>query len=169
MSVLPKLQKFLDENKAKYDVVEHKKVYTTYDAAQTQKEDLKRVAKTLLVAADRDYAFVVVPGNKRFDQNKLKKLINESRKKQAKEEGEKPKLVKKVKLTTEAMIKKNITKKMGALAPFGSIYKIPTYWDKGLDKPKKVLLNAGSFTESIEMTPAEYKKLEDPVEGRFSK
>ena len=54
---------------------------------------------------------------------------------------------------------------MGALAPFGSIYKIPTYWDKGLDKPKKVLLNAGSFTESIEMTPAQYKKIEEQVEA----
>ncbi|MFC1721293.1 aminoacyl-tRNA deacylase [Patescibacteria group bacterium] len=169
MSVLPKLQKFLDEHEAKYEIVEHKKVYTTYDAAQTQKEELKRVAKTLLVAADRDYAFVVVPGNKRFDQNKLKKLINETRKKVAKETGEKPKLVKKVKLTTETMIKKQITKKVGALAPFGSLYKIPTYWDKGLDNPQKILLNAGSFTESVEMTPAQYKKLEEPVEGRFSK
>ena len=169
MSMLPKLQKFLDTRQAKYEVVEHKKVYTTYDAAQTQKEDIKRVAKTLLVATDRDLAFVVVPGNKRFDQNKLKKLINETRKKEAKKAGAKPKLVKKVKLTSEALIKKNITKKMGALAPFGSLYKIPTYWDKGLDKPKKILLNAGSFTESVEMTPAEYKKLETPVEGRFSK
>lgn len=169
MSMLPRLKKFLDTRKAKYEVIAHKKVYTTYDAAQTQKEDLKCIAKALLVATDRDLALVILPGNKRFDQNKLKKLINETRKKEAKEAGVKPKLIKKVKITTEAVIKKNITKKMGALAPFGSLYKLPTYWDKGLDKPKKVLLNAGSFTESIAMTPAQYQKLEEPVVGKFSK
>jgi Ala-tRNA(Pro) deacylase len=169
MPILSKLQKFLEKNKAKYEVIAHKKVYTTYDAAQTQKADLKIVAKTLLVATDRDLAFVILPGNKRFDQNKLKKLINETRKQEAKKAGVKPKLVKKVKITTEAVIKKNITKKMGALAPFGSLYKLPTYWDKSLDKQSKILLNAGSFTESIKMTPAQYKKLEEPVEGRFAK
>lgn len=169
MAVLKKLEKFLDENKAKYEVLEHRKVFTTFDAAQTQKEDLKRVAKTLFVKIDSDYALVVIPGNKRFDTNKLKKLINETRKKEAKANDEKAKLAKKIKLTSEALIKKHVTKKMGAIAPFGSLYKLPTYFDKGLDKPKKILLNAGSFTESIEMTPAQYKKLEEPIEGRFAK
>ncbi len=169
MPILKKLEKFLDENKAKYEIVEHKKVYTTYDAAQTQHDDLKRRAKTLLVATDRDYAFVVIPGNKRFDQNKLKKAINEQIKKDAKASGEKPKTIKKVKLATEAMIKKHVTKKTGALAPFGNLYKLHTYYDKSLDKAKKISLNAGSFTESLEMTPAQYKKLADPIEGRFSK
>ncbi|EKD49907.1 MAG: YbaK/prolyl-tRNA synthetase associated region [uncultured bacterium] len=169
MPILPKLQKFLEERKAKYDLLAHRKVYTTYDAAQTQKENLKRIAKTLFVKADSGYVFVVVPGDKRFDQVKLKKLINDARRKEAKEKGEKPKLVKKIKLTSESMIKKHVTKKVGALAPFGQLYKLATYYDKGLDRSKKILLNAGSFTESLEMTPAEYKRLEAPIVGRFSK
>jgi Ala-tRNA(Pro) deacylase len=169
MAMLPKLRNFFVQSRAKYEVLTHKVVFTTYDAAQTLHVDLKTVGKTLFVKADSDFAFVIIPGNKRLDVNKLKKLINETRKKEAKKAGIKPKLAKKVVLTSETLIKKYVTKNAGALAPFGHLYKMVTYYDKGLDRAKKIILNAGSFTESVLMTPKEYKRLEKPVEGRFAK
>jgi len=169
MPLLPKFQKFLDENKAKYEVLAHKKVFTTYDTAQTLHVDLKSVAKTLFVKTDSDYVFVILPGTKRFDQTKLKNLINDTRKKEAKKTGTKPKLVKKVELTKETAIKKMVTKKVGALVPFGHLYDLQTFYDKGLDNAKKLILNAGSFTDSVVMTPKEYLRLEKAVAGRFSK
>ncbi len=169
MPLLPKFQKFLDANKAKYEILAHKKVFTTYDTAQTLHVDLKSVAKTLFVKTDSDYVFVILPGTKRFDQNKLKKLINDTRKKEAKKAETKPKLVKKVELTKETAIKKMVTKKVGALVPFGSLYDLQTFYDKGLDSSKKIILNAGSFTDSVVMTPKEYLRLEKAVAGRFSK
>ena len=36
MAIPKKLLKFLDENKVKYEVVEHRKVYTAHDSAKTQ-------------------------------------------------------------------------------------------------------------------------------------
>lgn len=158
-----KLEKLLKQKKVKYEIVLHRKVFTTHDCAQTLHEDIKSIAKTLLVKADRDLVFAVIPGNKKFDMPKLKKVMNSERKKNE----EKP--YKKVKLANEADIKKHITKKVGALAGFGCLYKIPAYMDKGIEKSKKIFINPGSFTESLKMTPKEYQKIEEPVAGRFSK
>ncbi|MEW6407477.1 MAG: YbaK/EbsC family protein [Patescibacteria group bacterium] len=158
-----RLTNFLDKQKAKYKLIKHKTVYTAYDAAATQGLKLKQVAKTLLIKADNKFIFAILPASKRLDLNKLKKEMNRRQKKL----GEK--VTKKITICNERQIVKNFTKGKGALAPFGSFYKTPTFIDKGLMKAKKINLNAGTFTESLEMTPAMYKKVEKPVEGVIGK
>jgi len=163
MPPLKKLLNKLDESKIKYKVVEHRKVYTTFDAAQTQKIKPQQVAKTLLVKGDSNFYFAIIPGNRNLDAQKLKAVVN---KYLVQQEGEK---VKKLSIANETQIKRNFTKKMGALPPFGSLYKCQTFADKLLLKNSKINLNAGSFTKSLEITPAQYKKFENPIEGSFSK
>ena len=163
MPPLVKLINRLDKNNIKYELKEHRKVYTTYDSAQTQKIDVKSVGKTLLLKADNKFLFAVIPGNKKMDIVKLKKTLNKYY------DGIQEKKIKKIKIASEVQIKNNITKKVGALPPFGSLYKIPTFIDKSLFRLKKININAGSFTDSIEITPAQFKKFEEPIEGIFSK
>ncbi len=155
--MLKKLENLLKKEKAKYKRIEHRKVYTTYDAASTQHIDLKSVGKTLLVKGDGKFALAVIPGHKKLDIIKLKKVMNRHI-----DEIE-ARMIKKLSIATEAQIKRNITKKAGALPPFGSLYLLPTIVDTGLMRQKKINLNAGSFTESIEMTPAQYRKTEDEM------
>lgn len=163
MPPLKKLINFLDKRKAKYKIITHKKVYTTFDAAQTQKIPLKMLAKTLLVKGDNKFVFAVIPGHRKLDVRKLKQVMNKYFKKM----GEKK--IRKLCIATETQIKRNITKKIGALPPFGSLFNRLTFVDKLLLKNPKLNLNAGSFTDSLEMTSAQYKKVEQPVEGNFSK
>jgi len=163
MPILKRLENFLKKEKAFYTVVPHKTVYTTFDLSQTLHEDLGVIAKALLLKVDRDFVFAVIPGNKRLDLDKLKKLINTEKKKQ----GEQP--TKRLKIATETQIKRSITKKVGALVPFGSIYRKKTYADQLLLKNKKIILNAGNFKESIRMTTSVYQKVEQPILGSFSK
>ncbi|MDD5626558.1 MAG: YbaK/EbsC family protein [Patescibacteria group bacterium] len=161
--MLKRLENFLKKSKAVYKLMPHKTVYTTFDLAQTLRADLKEIAKTLLVRADTEFIFAVVPGNRRLDIMRLKKLINAERKKM----GERA--CQKLKIASEAQIKMKITKKAGTLVPFGSLYKQKTYIDKLLLKNKKIILNAGSFEEAIKITASVYRKIEKPVEGLFSK
>lgn len=163
-SLLPKkLESFLDAQKARYNVTEHRTVYTTYDVARTLKIDDKSVAKTLLIKADNEIVMVVIPGNKNLDFSALKKLINTARKKNEE------KTVKKISLVSERVIANRITKKPGAVPPFGNLYKMTMYVDRAVLKPKKIVLNGASFTVSIEMTPKEYQRITEPVMGSFSK
>ena len=161
--MLKKLENFLDKKKIKYKLVKHRKVYTAYDAAATQHVDLKCIVKCLLVKADSDFVLIVLPAHKKLDTVKLKKLINKERKKNEE------KTVKKLKICSETVIKNNVTKGKGAIPPFGSLYGFETYVDQSLMKQKKINMNAGSFTESIEMTPAQYKKAEVLIVGSIGK
>ncbi len=161
--MLKKLENFLKNKKAKFKTINHRKVYTAWDSAATQHINIKTVAKTLLVKADNDYYFVVLSANKKLDINKLKKVINKERKK------EDLKAIKRISLCSETVVKKKIVGKEGALSVFGSFYGYKTFVDSLLLKQKKINLNAGSFTESLEMTPANYKKIEEPIIGSLGK
>lgn len=163
MPIPKKLEKFLEETKTKYEHVEHRKVYTAYDLAATLKVEPKQIAKALLIQTDREIVLVVVPGNTNIELPKLKKLINDWKKSQE-EKG-----VKKVSIASEALIKNRLTKKVGAIVPLGSIYRIPTFADKKLVAASKIVVNAGTFTDSVVLTSASYKKLESPILGSFAK
>ena len=163
MSLPKKFESFLKDRKVKYAVVEHKVVYTAYDLAATLHVEPKTIMKSLLIGADRELVLALVPGNMNLDLGKLKKIIAVAWKKAG------AKAPKKVDLASEKMIQKKITKKTGALIPFGSYYKLQTFCDSKLLKEKKLLVNTEIFTESLQMSGANYKKAENPVVGSFSK
>ena len=49
MAISKNLEKLLKLHKIKYEVIEHRKVYTAYDAAETQHVKLSEVAKAVLL------------------------------------------------------------------------------------------------------------------------
>ena len=148
-----KLQKFLDSNKVKYKVVDHKKVYTALNEAETQHLNEKTVAKTVLVKTDKDYTIVVVPAAKHVDFNKVKKAL----------------AAKKVSMAKESDMAKVLKTKIGLVHPFGNLYKLPVLIDNSLLKQKTFIASAGSYTQSIEIKPKDFEKLAHPVKGSFSK
>jgi len=165
MPISKKLFKFLKENKAKYEPIEHRIVYTAYDKAQTLKVPEKIVGKTLVVKMDRDSAIVLIGANKILDKTKFKKVINTWRKKIEQ------KSVKKIGFATEIWMKKNLKGvKVGAIPPFGNLWQILTLIDKSLFKNPKIIVNAGDYNFSIKISPNFFKKLiPDLVIGNFGK
>ena len=153
MPIPKKTPNYLDKNKIKYEVVEHKTVFTAYDLAQTLKMKLPEIAKTLLVKIDSGLALAVLPASAKLDFNKLKKLAK----------------AKKVGLPKENLMKTKLKIKPGAITPFGKLHKLPVYFDTALKRQTKILVGSGSFEESIKLTPASLIKLEEPTIGSFSK
>lgn len=164
MSISKKLLKYLDDNKIKYEIEEHRKVYTAWDAAETQKVKPQEVVKTLVMKMDSDYALALIPANKNLDKNKLKKVINTWVKKQ-----EEMKPYKKIDFAKEVWMKKNMLGKVGATPPFGSLMKLPVFIDGGLTRATNLIVNSGEYTESIKLKTNAFMKLEEPVKGSFSK
>lgn len=147
MSIPKKIINHLEKNKIKYKVVPHKKVYTAFDLAETLKEDLKKIAKTLLVKADKGYYLVVVPAHYQINFDKIKKLLK----------------VKSVKLVKEKDILKMLKIKPGSLTPFGTIHNLEVLVDKTFSKVKDILVGAGSFTESLQIKTKDLLKTEEPL------
>ena len=129
------ITKFLDQAKVKYNVLEHKMVFTAHDVGATTKKKLGEIAKVVLVRADNTYALIVVPAGKYIDLAGIKKALK----------------AKKVSIAKEKDILTHLKTKVGLLHPFGSQYKVQTLLDKGMAKSKKMIASAGSFTHSVEL------------------
>ncbi len=153
MPISAKLQKHLVANKVVYTLVPHKTVFTVYDLAQTTKTKMNAIIKTLLVKADKDYILAVLPAHLRLDLAALKKQLK----------------AKSVSLAKEKDMLTKFKVKPGAMTPFGSLYKVKVVADKSLLKAEKVLMSAGSFTESLHLKMKHYLKAEQPTMAKIGK
>lgn len=151
MAIAKNLEKLLKQNKIKYEAVEHRKVYTAFDSAETQDLKLAEVAKAVLLKGKKNLYLAVLPAGNNCDFKALSKLADD-----------------KVSMAKEKDIEQKLKTKVGLLAPFGSLFKLPVLLDKKLLKNKKINLPAGSYTESVVMNIKDYIKLENPTQGNFS-
>ncbi|MBU1130684.1 YbaK/EbsC family protein [Patescibacteria group bacterium] len=154
MAIAKTLLNKLGEQKVEHQVVNHKKVYTAFDAAATLKVKLGEVVKSLLVKVGRDFYLALVAADKNLDLKKLAKVLNVSQSK--------------LSIPKEKVMSEKFKVKPGAISAFGSIHKIPVVIDQSLSKLKEGIFSSGSFTESIKMKVRDYLNLENPVVGNFS-
>jgi len=165
MAVSKKLLNYLEKNKVKYELIDHRIVYTAWDLVQTL--HLKKpaeVVKTLIVKTDKDHVLVLLPSNKNLDKAKFKKTVNQWRKKQE------LKAIKKIDFAKEAWMKKNIkVGKLGVVPPFGKLLNMPVFADNAILKPVKVIVNVGDYGTSLKITTKDLIKLEEPIKASFAK
>jgi prolyl-tRNA editing enzyme YbaK/EbsC (Cys-tRNA(Pro) deacylase) len=181
-----KIKKLLDQNKIKYETLEHRKVYTAFNAAETQHVDAKQVVKTVYIKLSKtavlnmgdnikaaDGCLVAVPAGKRVDLKKIAKAINDLQEKTYKLQVKTNLKAKKpAKITAKLANEKDITNKLktkvGLIAPFGELYNLPVLTDKKLSGIKKLIVSAGSYTESLEIAVKDYVKLINPILGNYT-
>lgn len=157
-SKLPaKLVSYLDKTGVDHKILEHKTVYTAFDAAATMGKKLNEIAKSLLLKADKDYYLVLLPADHNLDFKKIEKEISKLSQKK----------VKSIKIPGEKIMETALKIKAGSLSAFGSLYKLPIIADKALVKAKRAVFSAGSFNHSVEMATRDFIKLENVVLGSF--
>lgn len=162
MAISKKVLEYLDKNKYKYEIIEHRTTFTAWDTSQTEKVKPQEVAKALVLMADKDPILALLPSNRNLDKNKLLKIVNAARKKK----GEKN--YKKIGFAKEAWMKKNVIGKVGATPPFGGLLKFEIFIDSLLSKNKKIYVGSGEYDASIRVSTSQYLKTEKPITGSFS-
>ena len=163
MAISKKITKYLDDNKYKYEVIEHRTTYTAWDTSQTEKIKPQEVAKSLVMKADNDYLIAIISANRNLDKQKLLKIINSLKKKN------KEKAYKKIDFAKEVWMKKNLIGKVGAVPAFVGLLKLPIYVDSLILKNKKIYIGSGEYESSFRILISQYMKNEMPVKGIFSK
>jgi Ala-tRNA(Pro) deacylase len=153
MKIPAKITKYLDKVKIKYEIINHKTVYTAYDKAATLKIKPKVIGKTLIMKADKDLIMVLIPGNKNLDLVKIKKIAE----------------AKKIDFVSEKVLKNKFKGvKLGAIPPFGEIWKLQMFMDRGLTKEKSIFVSSGIYETSFKVSPLIFEKLGVTLEN-FSK
>jgi prolyl-tRNA editing enzyme YbaK/EbsC (Cys-tRNA(Pro) deacylase) len=163
MAILKDLQKLLEKNKVKHEIIDHRTVFTALDNARTQHIDPKEVVKTLVMKIDaKKHILALIPANKNLDKKKLLKEVNIWLKK----EGEKT--VKAVEFAKEKWMKENLKGKVGATIPLGSLNKMTAFIDKSLLKNKNLVINSGDYEKSVKIATKKFIEIEDMIKGAFS-
>jgi len=159
MAIPVKVINYLKKNKIKYEIIEHRKVFTALDSAQTQKIKPLQVVKTLVMKLDKDYCLALLPASKNLDKAKFKKAVGNAQ----------ARSVHKIDFAKEPWMKKNLPGKVGATPAFGRMLELPVYMDGVLFKLKELILNTGDYTQSFKIKIKDFIKLEEPIKANFSK
>ncbi|MBD3310769.1 hypothetical protein GF351_06130, partial [Candidatus Woesearchaeota archaeon] len=152
-AVFEQIIDFLEKNKIRYELMEHKAVYTSEEAAKARGTELKQSAKTLICKTENKYLMAIVSGNKELDLEKLKVIAK----------------VQSMSLASPDEVKDITGCAIGAVPPFGNLFSLDVFVDKEMMENKQIVFNAGSHTKSIKMFAGDYKILVKPLQADISK
>jgi Ala-tRNA(Pro) deacylase len=148
-----KLKAFLDEANIKYVTVSHSMAFTSQDIAASAHVSGKEFAKTVMIKVDGHMAMAVLPASYHIDFDTLRKIFG----------------TKFVTLASEPEFKDHFPDcELGAMPPFGNLYGMEVYVAEALTKNKEIAFNAGTHTELIRLSYADYERLVKPRVLMFS-
>lgn len=147
MTVSRRLKEYLDENGVEYSVMTHKAAYTAQETAAEQKVTGWRMAKSVVINCDGEFLLVVLQAPARVDFDRLREIL-------ACEDA---------RLATESEMEKLFPGvELGAESPFGNLYGLAVYVDRGLAEAPEIVFNAGTHIETIRIKYADFERLVNP-------
>jgi len=163
---------YLEKNKAKYNVVEHRTVYTAWDLAQTLHEDPKNIVKSLVVKLQgKDPVLVLVLSHANLNVKKFT-LTAKNWLKNPRIDRSRYTLfastVSRIEFASEKWMREKIIGKVGATPAFAGVLKLPLFYDRQLTTRQWLILPGGSWTTSVKMKPKDFFALQEGCQGRFA-
>ncbi len=153
MSIPRHISEFLDSEHVWYQHFTHTLAYTAQGIAHAQHTSGKHLAKVVMVMADDNLIMAVIPGNHRVDLQRLSEILNADS----------------IRLATEDEFKSSFPDcELGAMPPFGNLYRLDVWVDSSLKSHQHILFNAGTHAETIQMCFADFDRLVQPGVGSFS-
>lgn len=146
------IQHYLRRNRVRFERYWHPHAVSAQELAEALHVSGWRVAKSVIVLADRLPWIVVVPAAGTVDLQKVRDIIG----------------ARSVRLATEAEFSSYFPDcEVGAEPPFGELYKLPVAVDESLSLTERLLFRAGSHEEALEMRFQDFATLEWPLMASF--
>ncbi len=148
-----KLKAFLEEANVRYLTIIHSNAYTSQEVAASAHVSGKEFAKTVMIKINGEMAMAVLPASFHIDFESLREIFG----------------TKDVSLATESEFKNRFSDcELGAMPPFGNLYGMEVYVAESLANNREIAFNAGSHTELIRLSYADYERLVSPRIFKFS-
>jgi Ala-tRNA(Pro) deacylase len=142
-----KLKEFLDGHQIRYVTISHSPAFTAQEIAASAHVRGIELAKTVMVTFDGAMAMVVLPASRKISFELLREASGAEN----------------VQLATERAFSDMFPGcEVGAMPPFGNLYGLDVYASKLLGQDQEIVFNAGSHTELIRMTFADFERLVHP-------
>ena len=142
-----RLEAYLREQQVPFEVQHHRIAYMAQDVAAIEHIPSELMAKVVLVFADGALTMLVLPASHRVDLAHVGAAIGAT----------------KVYLAGEQEIAAAFPDcQVGAMPPFGNLYGVRVYVDRLLAEDERIVFQAGTHTDTISMTYADYARLVQP-------
>ncbi len=152
MSIPRHITGFLDSKGVSYRSFTHPPEFTASRVAESQHVSGKELAKSVLAVVDDSLVMAVIPANERLDLEKLAHLVGASS----------------FRLAEESDFENRFTGcEVGAEPPLGSLYGVPVWLDASFEEHPLITFNAGTHTDTIQMSVSDFENLEHPTVGRL--
>ena len=147
------IQDLLKKNSMEFKTFEHEPVRTSEEAGKVRPGySIKHGAKAMILriksAEGKRFVMIVFPADKKFDNNKIKVVLNAKDIRFASEQEV-------VEITSGVL--------PGAVPPFGNLFNLPVFVDPTLFDNEEIVFNAGDRSFSIAMKSQDLKTLVDPI------
>jgi len=142
-----RIKDYLDKQGVHYECLEHPLAYTMQEVASLAHIPGHQMAKTVIVDLDGDLAMAVLPANKKMILQDLRDLTGSEQ----------------VKFVSETDFQKKFPDcEPGAMPPFGNLYDMEVFMAESLTDNSEIAFNAGTHTEIIKMSFADFERLVEP-------
>lgn len=142
-----KIVSFLEEKKAKFELLEHEPVFTSEQAAKIRgclpSQGIKAI---VLKSNSAKFVLACVSGDKKIDLKKLAQIAGE----------------KKFSLASPQEVLEKTGCEIGSVSPIGAVYLLQTFFDKKILEQEFVEFNVGLHTRSVRMDPNELVRVLAP-------
>lgn len=150
-----RIDRFLSDRGVSYELIPHRDTYGAQRLAQQLHVSGREVAKTVLLRADRGFAYLVavLPANRKIDFELLSEALGGSR----------------VEMATELEIKDHCPDcEFATLPPFGSQYGMRTVVDRSMCDDAEIVFDGNNHHEAIRMTFDDFREIEQPLMANFT-
>jgi len=151
--VLTRLKEALTDAGVSFVHLQHKAVYTSAEAAAVRGVPLHSGAKALILKGGDEFVMLVMPADLSLDSAGARKHLGHRRLRFATKE--------------EVLDLTGLTP--GSIPPFGSLFSLRTICDERLSDNERINFNAGSHTNSFQMSYDSYLAYETPELARVAK
>jgi Ala-tRNA(Pro) deacylase len=145
---------YLREQGVAHTASHHPTRYTAQEIAQVEHVPGNLVAKVVMVLADDTLEMVVLPATMKVDPELVEAETGAAR----------------VRLAREDEFEHVFPDcELGAMPPFGQLYRIPVLVDATLARDPVILFNAGTHQDVITMSYTDFERLVTPRVGSFAR
>jgi Ala-tRNA(Pro) deacylase len=148
------LQSYLDQLGVSYRVSRHADAFTAQDLAAAEHVPGRKVIKPVVVRADGEFVMCALPASYKVDLSELREQLQ----------------CEEVQLADEQSMREIFRDcELGAEPPIGRLYGLPTLMDESLFADDRVTFQAGTHSDAVTMTLADYRRVAQPEVAYFGR
>ena len=152
MKIPSRLLEFLNAQQVRYQLLHHPEAFTAQELSAIEGVRGKNHAKVVIVKAGPRLVMTVLPADHRLELDQLTALLGAP-----------------TRLATEAEFKEAFADcAVGTMPPFGKLYDLETWMDASLTDDGFVVFEAGTHTDAVRMSYADFARLAEPRIATFA-